>query len=204
MAANLNKSMKRNKDEYYTPKILVDIILPFVRSYIDGIYSNWYPGKPIPKIWCPFDKLNSEFVLALKEKFNDCEIISSHISEDGGDFFEKIETIGHVDLVLSNPPFSKKLEIIQKLNEKNIRFALLLNVECINYQIMGNYFAENPISLIIPDKKVSFDGHTTSFCSGYFCSPDFIEQYSEGNIKFVHCEHNNTGKNFKPSRMYEQ
>ena len=68
---------------------------------------------------------------------------------------------------------------------------------------MGNYFAENPISLIIPDKKVSFDGHTTSFCSGYFCSPDFMEQCSEGSIKFVHCEHNNTGKNFVASRMYE-
>ncbi len=185
-------------DEYYTPKILVDVIMPFVNNYIDAIYGNWYSGKPIPRVWCPFDTEKSEFVKALKQR-KDIELIYSHISE-GEDFFEKINTIGYVDLVVSNPPFSKKLDIIKALNEKKIPFALLLNIECLNYQVMGNYFADNPISLIIPDKKVSFDGHQAGFCSGYICSPSFT--WEENSVQFVHCEHNNTKDNFVPSEMY--
>ena len=69
MSTSIRNAMKRDNDELYTPKILVDVIMPFVKNYIDAIYGNWYPGKPIPRIWCPFDKENSEFVIALKEKF---------------------------------------------------------------------------------------------------------------------------------------
>ena len=69
MSTSIRNAMKRDNDELYTPKILVDVIMPFVENYIDAIYGNWYKGKPIPRIWCPFDKENSEFVIALKEKF---------------------------------------------------------------------------------------------------------------------------------------
>lgn len=202
MSTNIRNAMKRDNDELYTPKILVDVIMPFVENYIDAIYGNWYKRKPIPRIWCPFDKENSEFVIALKEKFSqNVEIIHSHISEPDGDFFEKIKTIGYVDLVLSNPPFSKKLDIIKTLNEHNLTWVLCMNLESLNYQIMGNYFADNPISLIIPDKKISFNGHCSSFNTSYFCSPDFTND--EATVKFVHCEHNNQGKYFVPSRMYD-
>lgn len=106
MSTSIRNAMKRDNDELYTPKILVDVIMPFVEKYVSKYYSNWTSGKPTFRIWCPFDKENSEFVIALKEKFKgSVEIIHSHISEPEGDFFEKIETIGHVDLVLSNPPF---------------------------------------------------------------------------------------------------
>jgi len=202
MSTSIRNAMKRDNDELYTPKILVDVIMPFVENYIDGVYSNWNPTKQIPRIWCPFDKENSEFVIALKEKFGkSVEIIHSHISEPNGDFFEKIKNIWHVDLVLSNPPFSRKLDIIKTLNDYNITWCLCMNLESLNYQIMGNYFADNPISLIIPDKKVSFNGHCSSFNTSYFCSPDFTN--NESIVKFVHCEHNNQGKYFVPSRMYD-
>lgn len=198
MSTSINHAMKRNNDELYTPKVLVDVIMPFVKNYIDSIYGNWYQGKPIPRIWCPFDKENSEFVIALKEKFGqNIEIIHSHISEEGGDFFEKIKNIDKIDLVLSNPPFSRKLDIIKALNEHNLTWCLCMNLESLNYQIIGNYFADNPIGLIIPDKKVSFNGNTSSFNTSFLCSEDFFK-----GIKFVHCAHNNTGKNFTPSRMY--
>ena len=118
-------------------------------------------------------------------------------------FFEKIETIRRVDLVLSNPPFSRKLDIIKTLNNYNITWCLCMNLESLNYQIMGNYFADHPISLIIPDKKISFDGHCSSFNTSYFCSPDFLADDYNPTVKFVHCEHNNQGKYFIPSRMYD-
>lgn len=204
MSTSIRNAMKRDNDELYTPKILVDVIMPFVENYVNKYYANWSLGKPTFRIWCPFDKENSEFVIALKEKFKrGVEIIHSHISESDGDFFEKIETIGRVDLVLSNPPFSRKLDIIKTLNNYNITWCLCMNLESLNYQVMGNYFADHPISLIIPDKKISFDGHCSSFNTSYFCSPDFLAEDYNPTVKFVHCEHNNQGKYFVPSRMYE-
>lgn len=203
MSTSIRNAMKRDNDELYTPKILVDVIMPFVENFVDRYYSNWFSGKPIPRIWCPFDKENSEFVIALKEKFSqNVEILHSHISEDGGDFFEKIKNLDYVHLVLSNPPFSRKLDIIKTLNDYCIIWCLCMNLESLNYQVMGNYFADNPISLIIPDKKISFDGHCSSFNTSYFCSPDFLGDCNP-TVKFVHCEHNNQGKYFVPSRMYD-
>ena len=204
MSTSIRNAMKRDNDELYTPKILVDVIMPFVENYVNKYYSNWSLGKPTFRIWCPFDKENSEFVIALKEKFKkDVEIIHSHISEQNGDFFEKIETIGRVDLVLLNPLFSHKLDIIKTLNNYNITWCLCMNLESLNYQVMGNYFANHPISLIIPDKKISVDGRCSSFNTSYFCSPDFLAEDYNPTVKFVHCEHNNQGKYFVPSRMYE-
>ena len=55
MPTSLNKAMKRDNDELYTPKVLVDVIMPFVENYIDKLYSNWNPTKPVPRVWCPFD-----------------------------------------------------------------------------------------------------------------------------------------------------
>ena len=52
-----------NKDEYYTPQILVEPILKFI--------------KPNSTVWCPFDNELSEFVLMLKEAGH--KVIYSHI-----------------------------------------------------------------------------------------------------------------------------
>lgn len=192
MPTNISKSMKRDNDELYTPRILVEVIVPFIEKYLTMVHET-------TTIWCPFDTANSEFVLVLKEKFPNLKIIHSHINEPNGDFFSKIEQLPNKNfLVISNPPFSKKLDIIKKLNEKNLQWALCMNLESLNYQVIGNYFADNPIGLIIPDKKISFDGNCSSFNTSYFCSPGFYK-----GVKFVHCLHNNQGKNFVPSRMYK-
>ena len=44
------------RDEYYTPKILTDVIVPFIP-----------PGKIV---WCPFDTTDSEFV----HRHQDCRL----------------------------------------------------------------------------------------------------------------------------------
>ena len=68
-----------------------------------------------------------------------------------------------------------------------------MNMVAINYQNISNFFQfVNPkIQFIIPDKKVSFDGNTSSFSSGYVCY-DFID-----HTECVHLEHNNSGSNFR-------
>jgi ATP-dependent protease Clp ATPase subunit len=64
-------------------------------------------------VWCPFDTENSEFVLVLRE--NGYKVIHSHLWE-GKDFLT-YEPDEHYDCILSNPPFSIKLEVFKRLFE---------------------------------------------------------------------------------------
>ena len=68
-----------------------------------------------------------------------------------------------------------------------------MNIMALNYQEIGNLFQfiGREIQFIIPDKKVSFNGKTSSFCSGYVCYR-VIDR-----TEFIHLENNNTGENFR-------
>ena len=172
----INQYQKR--DEYYTPKILVDAILKYI---------------PIDKtVWCPFDTANSEFVLALKARGN--TVVYSHIKE-GLDFFD-YEPCDY-DYIVSNPPFTKKLDVLKRLYELKKPFAMLLPLPMLNYQEIGNFLIDKKLELLIVDKKVSFDGNTSSFNSSYFCSGVLPKE-----LIFCSLEHNNSNKFYVASRMY--
>ena len=93
-------------------------------NYLKGLYQNptdekYTPGygvlpiiKYIPEgkvIWCPFDTEHSEFVL----KFRDAgfKVVYSHIC-NGQDFFRYEPS--QWDILVSNPPFSRKVEVFDK------------------------------------------------------------------------------------------
>ena len=166
------------KDEYYTPRILVDIVLPYI--------------KPNSTIWCPFDTENSEFVLSLTEAGH--KVIYSHIWS-GQDFFE-YEPEEQYDYIISNPPFTRKLEVLDRLYKLEKPFAMVMGLPILNYQEIGKFFLDKDLQLLIVDKKVSFDGNTASFNNSYFCH-GFLPK----DLIFKHLPHNNTNKNFIPSRM---
>lgn len=169
--------MKNKNDERYTPPILVEPIIKYI------------PKDKI--IWCPFDTKDSEFVIGFeKAGYN---VVYSHIWEDK-DFFEYEPD--NYDYIISNPPFSKKLQVLDRLYKLNKPFAMLMNIECLNYQVVGEFFLDKDLQLLIFDKKVSFDGNTASFNTSYFCK-DILPQ----QLLFEHLEHNNTGLNFIESRM---
>ena len=52
MSSWLNSKSFNEKDEYYTPRILVEPILKYI--------------KPNSVIWCPFDTQTSEFVIMIQ------------------------------------------------------------------------------------------------------------------------------------------
>ncbi len=165
-------------DELYTPKILVEPIIKYLNP-------DWI-------IWCPFDKENSEFVLILKE--NNFNVIYSHI-DDGYDFFEYEPE--YFDCIISNPPYSLKLEILKRLYSFKKPFGVILGLPILNYQIIGNFFIDKNLQLLIVDKKVSFNGNTASFNSSYFCN-----KLLPNDLIFHHLENNNSGKYYIASRMY--
>ena len=167
----------KKQDEYYTPSLLVYPILPYI--------------KPNSIIWCPFDTSTSEYAIILKEEGH--TVIHSHISE-GKDFFTY--TPENFDYIISNPPFSCKLKVLERCYQLGKPFALLLGLPILNYQEIGNFFLNKSLQLLIFDKKVSFDGNTASFNTSYFCS-SFLPK----DLLFHHLQHNNTKNNFKKSRM---
>lgn len=174
----LNKKSFDEKDEYYTPRILVDAIIPYVSN--DKI------------VWCPFDTKNSEFVKALEDNGN--MVIYSHIW-DGKDFFTYEPD--KYDCIISNPPFTRKLEVFDRLYQLDKPFAMVCGLPILNYQEIGEFFVGKDIQLLIVDKKVSFDGNTASFNNSFFC-----RHFLPRDLIFTHLEHNNSRKNYVPSSMY--
>lgn len=178
MSSWLKVTSFNEKDEYYTPRILVEPIVEYLNH-----------GATI---WCPFDTDNSEFVLVLKERgFN---VIHSHIW-NGQDFFEYEPE--DYDYIISNPPFTLKLKVLERLYKLNKPFAMVLGLPILNYQEVGSFFLDKELQLLIVDKKVSFDGNTASFNNSYFCYKVLPK-----DIMFTHLEHNNSKKNYTPSRMF--
>ena len=179
----LRKSSWNEKDEYYTPAILVDAIIPYLGN--------------IKTIWCPFDTENSEFVIRFREA--GFKVLSSHIWNDQ-DFFE-YEPEEDYDAIISNPPFTRKLEVFERLYQLGRPFGMVMGLPILNYQEIGSFFLDqqtkgNNLQLLIVDKKVSFDGNTASFNNSYFCFG-----LLERDIIFHHLEHNNANDNFNQSRM---
>ena len=113
----------------------------------------------------------------------------------GYDFFEIYDELNDVlkdvDYIISNPPFSRKLDVLRELYRIGKPFAMLMNIEILNYQEVGNFFLDKELQLLIVDKKVSFDGNTSSFNTSYFCYKMLPK-----DLMFYHLEHNNTGINF--------
>lgn len=178
---NFKKSIANAKDEYFTPPVLVRPIL-----------------EHIPRaatVWCPFDTEDSEFVRLLRAGGN--AVIASHIW-NGQDFFHW-NPKEHYDIIVSNPPFTKKMDVLERLYAIDKPFAMILGLPILNYQEVGSFFLGKKLQLLIVDKKVSFDGNTSSFNSSYFCHRLLPE-----SLMFTHLPHNNSGKNFEPSKMYLQ
>lgn len=179
---NFNKSMglKQGIDEMFTPPILVQPILKYI--------------KPKSTVWCPFDTKDSEFVIAFKKAKH--KVIYSHIWE-GQDFFS-YNPEEEYDYIISNPPFSKKLKVLERLYKLDKPFAMILGLPVLNYQEIGEFFynKESDLQLLIVDKKVSFNGNTASFNNSYFC-----RKMLPKDIIFHHLPNNNTKLNFVKSKM---
>jgi len=185
------RSLKRAfnvNDNLYTPPCLVKIL----DSYIQNTTGNLFFARPT-RILCPFDDAKSEYVKHFIERGF---IVEFGDLSTGSDFFKREKP--DVDFIISNPPFSQKLKVLQKLFEWKIPFAMLMNMMAINYQEIGNLFVNTcpDVQFIIPDKKVSFDGNTSSFCSGY------VTWKMNEKTEFVHLENNNSGKFFIPAENY--
>ena len=125
-------------DEFYTPIYAIKPIAKYI--------------KPRSKIWCPFDTENSLFVTELKRLGH--TVVFTHIFT-GTDFF-KCET-PECDYIISNPPYSKKTEVLQRLFEIGKPFAMLLGVVGLfESQTRFNMFKNNDFEVMYLNKRVAY------------------------------------------------
>ena len=148
----------KKQNELYTPYYAVDRII-----------------KYLPKdktIWCPFDMEEwSAFSIRLKEcGYN---VISSHIDK-GQDFFEYEPE--EWDIIVSNPPFSMKDQILKRLYSFNKPFAVLLPLNSLQGKSRYKYFKRG-IQILSFDTRICYHDREhmdkvakgAPFASAYFC-----------------------------------
>ena len=125
-------------DEYYTPRYAVIPILKYI--------------KPKSTIWCPFDQEQSQYVSCFRE--NGHTVIASH-TDDGEDFFVIREP--KCDYIISNPPYSRKNDILERLFDIGIPFAILLGATGLfDSQIRYDMFKNNKFEIMYLYPRVDF------------------------------------------------
>lgn len=132
----LTAKTDKASDEVYTPAYAVKPIIKYI--------------KPTDIVWCPFDMEDSEYVKLIRENGN--IVIATHI-DTGHNFFE-YEPDEHYDMIISNPPFSIKDDIIKRLYELNKPYAILLPIPSLQGQKRFPYMRD--CQALIFDKRINY------------------------------------------------
>jgi len=121
----------------------------------------------IPKdkiIWSPFYCDGKQ-----KEYFKD---MGFDIIHEDKDFFAYEPEF---DLIIDNPPFSKKREVLVRLKQLDKPFILIAPSMMLSYKYFQELFKDH-IQIIIPQKRICFKNlnsdkknYTPPFASFYFC-----------------------------------
>ena len=164
MAVNkgyLTAKTDKQSDEYFTPR---EAVLPIIK-YIDK------GNKPQYTVWCPFDSEESEYVKCIRSEGH--KVIATHI--DNGQNFFYYEPDEWYDVIISNPPFSLKDDVLKRLNELGKPYAMLLPLPTLQGQKRFDYLQDSEV--LIFDKRINFwqdEAHTkmakgVAFASIYIC-----------------------------------
>lgn len=134
----LDKVANSHNDEFYTPLYAIKPILEFI--------------PPSVKVWCPFDTEQSLFV---KELSKTNEVVYSSLL-NGQNFFE-IEVPENTKYIISNPPYSLKTEVLERLFKFDIPFAMLLGiVGLFESKKRFEMFRDNEFEIMCFNKRVAY------------------------------------------------
>lgn len=142
-------------DERYTPDYAVNYIAEFAKKFHN--------------IWCPFDTEDSAYTRILRQK-------GHKVFATGDEDFFYIAPPS-CDCIITNPPFSKKNEVLKRLYKLHIPFAILLPIPALQATSRFDMFHNYGLQLLVPDRRIDFwydKKHTIAkgrspFGSAYFC-----------------------------------
>jgi hypothetical protein len=138
----------------------------------DNYITNKYEWERI-KDYIPTDKIIwSPFYCDGKQKEYFKEL-GYDIIHENKDFFSYTP---EYDIIIDNPPFSKKNEILNKLNDLNKPFIIICPSMMLSYKYFQTNFKDKNIQLIIPYKRMNFKhlnsnkkNYSPPFASFYYC-----------------------------------
>lgn len=164
----LTAKTDRASDEVFTPAYAIKPLIKYLYDY----QANHMMHQLV--IWCPFDMPDSEYVKELTEA--GFKVISSHIDEDKNFFYYQPE---YFDIIVSNPPFSIKDQVLERLWALNAPYAMLLPIPTLQGQKRFQYM-KNCQALVF-DKRINYYTNKetkeiqkgVSFGSFYLCK-DFL------------------------------
>lgn len=169
----MDKIAGSGNDEFYTPEYAIEPILKYLK------FNS--------TIWCPFDLPESFFVKRLTEGSHN--VVATHINT-GYDFFTT--PAPKCDYIISNPPYSIKTEVLQRLFEISRPFMMLVGVVGLfESQRRFDMFKNNEFEVMYLNRRVSYfrdyDEQKPSlnppFSSAYLCSKVLPKQIIFEEIK---------------------
>jgi hypothetical protein len=139
-------------DEFFTPSIAVEMILPYIPSHVT-------------RIWECTAITESKIVQVLRNA--GYSVVATHI--DNGFDFLRHEPLDY-DLIVTNPPYSTKDEFLKRAFELKKPFMFLLPISTLEGVVRGKMFRENRVQLLIPDRRFSFTSrkHGAWFQTSWF------------------------------------
>ena len=160
--AYLQSGRTSESDECLTPRYGV---LPMVK---------YLKACGFKKIWCPFDDSNSFYVRVLRSHGF---IVHNTSLFNGYDFLTYQPRFFDFDVIVSNPPFSIKDEVLQRCYSFGKPFAVLLPQNSLQGVTRVDMFLKYGMEYLGFDKRICFytNGNYASwsagnhFASGYFC-----------------------------------
>lgn len=124
----------------------------------DEVYTPEYAVKPLLKyltsgqvIWCPFDLEASQYVQVFQKA--GYKVIHSHIDEGKNFFYYEPED--KYDVIISNPPFSQKDDVLKRLWELDKPYAMLLPVPALQGQTRFPYIKDG-LQYLGFDKRINY------------------------------------------------
>lgn len=139
----LTAKTDKESDEVFTPEYAV---VPIVKHLKDYQSRQW---KENLIIWCPFDTEESYYVKLLRT--NGFTVVATHIDNGENFFYYEPEKY---DVIVSNPPFSIKDDIIKRLYELNKPYAMLFPVPTLQGQKRFPYMKD--CQALIFDKRINY------------------------------------------------
>lgn len=145
----LKIQMGGRTDEFFTPKYALNPLLPFLKK-------EW-------KIWeCAYGT----------------GALAKHLKEEGFNVLDEdvdfLDFDLDCDILITNPPYSKKDEFLKRAFEIGKPFAFLMPLTTLEGIKRGKLFRDNGIQLIIPNRRINFitpsgKGSGAWFQVAWFC-----------------------------------
>ena len=132
-------------DEWYTSQDTVNLAI--------GLLDP----RPQSVILCPFDSDNSLFVKTLRDH--------GHTVLHGMDNF--LEADYHCDYIITNPPFSIKDKVIQRVYDYGVKAVLIMPIDAMGGVKRHSMYAEHGHPLIyMPARRISYFDESGSIKKG--------------------------------------